>query len=123
MHYVGTFIDSGLAANPTYGANSHGYTEAALVDHTSGSVHTGLSIAQLAAGGTLAPHVHSYEEGFYILSGEVVARHQRSDLPARSRRLRVHQGGHAPRLAERRRIGGPLAAACRAAAETARHGA
>ena len=73
MHYVGTFIESSLTANPIYGPNGHRYTEAALVDHTSGSVHTGLSIAQLAAGGTLSTHVHSYEEGFYILSGEVVA--------------------------------------------------
>ncbi len=73
MHYVGTFLESSLAANPIYGPNGHRYTEAALVDHTSGSVHTGLSIAQLAAGGTLSTHVHSYEEGFYILSGEVLA--------------------------------------------------
>ena len=73
MHYVGKFLDSGLAANPTYAQHSLGYTEAPLVDHKSGSVHTGLSIAELAAGGTLAPHVHAYEEGFYILSGEVRA--------------------------------------------------
>ena len=39
--------------------------------HT-GSVHTGLSVAQLDAGGVLAPHVHSFEEGFYILEGEAV---------------------------------------------------
>ena len=42
------------------------------MNRTSGSVHTGLSIAELAAGGVLHPHVHSHEEGFYILSGEVV---------------------------------------------------
>jgi quercetin dioxygenase-like cupin family protein len=70
MHHVGSFIESGLVANPTYEGHSQGYTEAALVDHMSGSVHTGLSIAQLAGGGTLSPHVHSYEEGFYVLSGQ-----------------------------------------------------
>jgi quercetin dioxygenase-like cupin family protein len=70
MHYVSTFSENGLAANPTYNGHSQGYTEAALVDHTSGSVHTGLSIAQLAGGGALSPHVHSYEEGFYVLSGQ-----------------------------------------------------
>ena len=37
-----------------------------------GSVHTGLSINELAPGGVLHPHVHSFEEGFYILSGEAV---------------------------------------------------
>jgi quercetin dioxygenase-like cupin family protein len=70
MHHFGAFDESGLAANLTYEGHSQGYTEAALVDHTSGSVHTGLSIAQLAGGGTLSRHVHSYEEGFYVLSGE-----------------------------------------------------
>ncbi len=72
MHYVGTFTEHALAANPAYQDHSQGYVEAALVDHSSGSVHTGLGIAQMAAGGTLSPHVHSYEEGFYILSGQAV---------------------------------------------------
>ena len=31
-----------------------------------------MSIAQLGAGGTLSPHVHSYEESFYILAGQAV---------------------------------------------------
>src|SRR5262249_45995161 len=44
----------------------------ALIDHRSGSVHTGLGLAELAPGGTLDPHVHSYEESFYILSGEAI---------------------------------------------------
>jgi quercetin dioxygenase-like cupin family protein len=35
-------------------------------------VHTGLSIDQLASGGTIDPHVHSYEEGVYILRGEPI---------------------------------------------------
>jgi quercetin dioxygenase-like cupin family protein len=70
MHYIGKFAESALAAHAVSKNHSQGYTEAALVDHSSGSVHTGLSVAQLAAGGTLAPHVHSYEEGFYILSGQ-----------------------------------------------------
>ncbi len=43
-----------------------------LVNHTMGSVHTGLSICELAPDGTLDPHVHSFEEGFYILSGEAI---------------------------------------------------
>lgn len=72
MHYVGTFRDEALAAHPTYEGHSRGYTQAALVDHTSGSVHTGLSIGELTPGGTLSPHVHSYEESFYLLSGQAV---------------------------------------------------
>jgi len=71
MHYVGKL--GVFSPNPTYDGHSQGFMEAVLVDHTSGSVHTGLSIAQLDPGGSLAPHVHAYEVGFYILSGHAVA--------------------------------------------------
>lgn len=81
MHYVGRFLDSALTSHPAYTGHQRGYTQAALVDHTSGSVHTGLSIGELAPGGSLAPHVHSYEESFYILSGQaVVGIHDQSHL-------------------------------------------
>jgi quercetin dioxygenase-like cupin family protein len=72
MHFVSTFTDQALAPHPIHAGHSEAYVEAPLVDHTCGSVHTGLSIAELAAGGTLAPHVHSYEESFYILSGHAI---------------------------------------------------
>lgn len=72
MHYIGKFNEEALTIPQIYEGHSQGYTQATLVDHTCGSVHTGLSLAQLAAGGTLSPHVHSYEEGFYILEGEVL---------------------------------------------------
>jgi quercetin dioxygenase-like cupin family protein len=70
MHYVGK---AGLfAPNSVYEGHSEGFTESALVDHTSGSVHTGLSIARLEPGGWIAPHVHAYEVGFYMLSGHAI---------------------------------------------------
>jgi len=72
MHYVGSFTDRALVAQPVYQGHSQGYMQGALVDHTSGSVHTGLSVAELGVGGMLAPHVHSYEEGFYLLAGQAV---------------------------------------------------
>ena len=74
MHHFGHFDPAALAAHPIYAGNSDGYRQAALVDDGTGSVHTGLSIAELAPGGTLAPHVHSYEESFYVLSGEAILR-------------------------------------------------
>jgi len=74
MHHFGRFDSAALAAHPVYDGHGQGYRQAPLVDEKSGSVHTGLSIAELAAGGTLAPHVHSYEESFYVLSGEAVLR-------------------------------------------------
>lgn len=74
MHYVGSFCESRLVSHPAYEPHSQGYTHAALIDHATGSVHTGLSLNQLAGGGVLSPHLHSYEEGFYILEGQAVAR-------------------------------------------------
>jgi quercetin dioxygenase-like cupin family protein len=35
-------------------------------------MHTGLSIDQLEPSGSIDPHVHSFEEGVYILSGEPI---------------------------------------------------
>jgi quercetin dioxygenase-like cupin family protein len=72
MHYYGRFDDSALVMPPVFNGHSEGYGAASLIDGGTGSVHTGLSINQLAAGGTIDPHVHSFEEGFYILSGEAI---------------------------------------------------
>ncbi len=72
MHYAGKSSKNTLTSNPTYENHSQGYTQASLIDHTTGSVHTGLGLNQLAAHGTLSPHIHSYEEGFYVLTGQAV---------------------------------------------------
>ncbi len=74
MHYVGHFDSAALAAHPILDGHSHGYVSASLVDHTSGSVHTGLSMSELAPDGILLPHVHSHEESFYILAGQATVR-------------------------------------------------
>ncbi len=72
MHLVLRSADIAFAANPVYENHSESYQLASLVDHTSGSVHTGLSLNHLAANGTVSAHLHSYEEGFYILEGQAV---------------------------------------------------
>ena len=81
-------------------------------------MHTGLSIAELAAGGMLPPHVHSYEESFYLLSGQVV-------LSANDQSYRLGPGdygclkvGCAARLADGRIVRGTLAANGGTTAET-----
>jgi quercetin dioxygenase-like cupin family protein len=71
MHFYGR-SDIALTAPRVYAGHSQGYTQASLIDHTTGSVHTGLSMNELAPLGTISPHLHSYEEGFYILEGEAV---------------------------------------------------
>jgi mannose-6-phosphate isomerase-like protein (cupin superfamily) len=70
MHAVGRFDESALQTPVNYEKHSEGFTRVALADHSiPGCVHMGHGICQLAPGGWLAPHAHSYEEGFYILSG------------------------------------------------------
>jgi quercetin dioxygenase-like cupin family protein len=70
MHHVGRFDESALTPSPLYEGHSRGYRQADLVGPETGSVHTGLSIGELAPGGSIDPHVHAFEEGFYVLSGE-----------------------------------------------------
>jgi len=54
-------------------AHSAGYGRWAAVDHaTPGAVHTGFGVNHLEPGGTVDRHVHSFEESFYVMSGEVV---------------------------------------------------
>ena len=74
MHHFGHFDGAALAHHPAYDGHSDGYRHASLVDHATHSVHTGLSIDELALGGALMPHVHSYEESFYVLEGEAILR-------------------------------------------------
>lgn len=72
MHHVAHYTQAPFQVPPAYEAHSQGYTRVALVDHTMGAVHTGLGYCQLEPGGTLNPHVHFYEEAFYILEGQVL---------------------------------------------------
>lgn len=72
MHYRTQFDESALQTPPLYEKHSQGYTQATLIDHTAGSVHTCTNMVQLAPQGMLSPHFHAYEEGFYILQGEAV---------------------------------------------------
>jgi quercetin dioxygenase-like cupin family protein len=72
MHFAGRYEERALIPHLVYQNHSQGYTCAPLVDQRSGSVHTGLSMNQLDLQGTLSVHVHSYEEGFYILEGQAL---------------------------------------------------
>ena len=72
MHYVDTLDEAAFSVPPDYKKHSQGYSRIALVDHSVGSVHMGLGVSKLEAGGRLAFHLHSYEEGFFILEGQVL---------------------------------------------------
>ena len=73
MHYVSK-IDSGAARTPQlYAQHSSGFRRATYVDQNAGSVHMGAGICYLDPKGVISPHVHSFEESFYILEGTIVA--------------------------------------------------
>jgi len=72
MHFVSS-IDSASAKTPqAYEGKSSCFRRAMYVERATGSVHMGTGICYLDVGGFIIPHVHSFEESFYILEGNVV---------------------------------------------------
>jgi quercetin dioxygenase-like cupin family protein len=52
--------------------HSEGFRRWATIDRAAGSVHTGFGICELDLNGSVDRHVHSFEESFYVLEGELV---------------------------------------------------
>jgi len=72
MHHVSK-VDRASAVTPdVYKSNSSGFTRATYCGPGMGSVHMGTGICYLDAGGVVEPHIHSFEETFYILEGQVI---------------------------------------------------
>lgn len=72
MHFVSK-IDPASAKTPQfYEQNSSGFRRATYVEGSMGSVHMGTGICNLDANGLIQPHLHSFEESFYILEGALV---------------------------------------------------
>lgn len=61
MHFVGKVADAPPDPLPGYDGRCAGFSRAVLVGGHAGSVHMGLGLCRLEAGGRLDPHVHSYE--------------------------------------------------------------
>ncbi len=73
MHFVSK-IDPATAQTPKlYEERSIGFRRVSYVDQAIGSVHMGTGICYLGSGGVIQPHLHSFEESFYILEGNVIA--------------------------------------------------
>ncbi len=73
MHHVSK-IDASAAQIPKlYEKHSAGFRRATYVDRAMGSVHMGTGICFLEPQGLIWPHLHAFEESFYILEGNVVA--------------------------------------------------
>jgi mannose-6-phosphate isomerase-like protein (cupin superfamily) len=72
MHHVGSLTEIAARTPWPYERHSQGYSRSTYVDHVVGSVHMGVGRCALAPGGAINPHVHAFEESFYILEGSLV---------------------------------------------------
>ena len=52
--------------------SSTAYTRFSGIGYETGSVHSDFGISRLATGGAITAHVHSFEETFYVMDGEVL---------------------------------------------------
>ena len=69
MHHVTRFDPAELETPAPYAAHSLGYRRASHIGRGVGAVHTGFGTCELAAGGSIDSHVHSYEELVYVVEG------------------------------------------------------
>jgi quercetin dioxygenase-like cupin family protein len=66
-------VDWSFTADPLPASStSEGLARHVLVGPAQGAVHTELAAGAFAPGGWLRRHIHSFEEGLYVLSGELV---------------------------------------------------
>jgi quercetin dioxygenase-like cupin family protein len=72
MHHVSTIKESAAKTPELYQKHSTGFRRVTYVDRPLGSVHMGTGICYLESSGVIEPHLHSFEETFYILSGNVI---------------------------------------------------
>jgi mannose-6-phosphate isomerase-like protein (cupin superfamily) len=72
MHYVSKIDESAAGTPILYEKRSAGFRRATYVDRAIGSVHMGTGICYLEPAGVIQPHLHSFEESFYILAGDVI---------------------------------------------------
>ena len=72
MHSVSKINPAAAQTPSLYEKHSVGFRHVAYVDRAMGSVHMGAGICFLESKGAIQPHLHSFEESFYILEGSVI---------------------------------------------------
>jgi quercetin dioxygenase-like cupin family protein len=73
-HAVRRARDARYVVPQGYELHTEGFRRWAAVDDEAGAVHTGFGLGEMDPGGSVAPHVHSYEETLFVLEGEVALR-------------------------------------------------
>jgi quercetin dioxygenase-like cupin family protein len=71
-HIVSRAADGEFAAPAGWAAGAAGFRRRTIVDESSGSVHTGFGVCELASGGSLPAHVHSFEQSMYMIEGSAI---------------------------------------------------
>jgi quercetin dioxygenase-like cupin family protein len=71
-HIVRRGAEAAFSVPDAVAGRSEGFGFWPIVDERAGAVHTGFGICRLDAGGSLAAHVHSFEQSFFVLEGEAV---------------------------------------------------
>jgi len=61
-----------MVTPPAFAAHSTGFRRQSLLDGSHGSVHTSFGVCALDPAGEVAPHLHSFEESFYVVEGNPV---------------------------------------------------
>jgi mannose-6-phosphate isomerase-like protein (cupin superfamily) len=72
VHRVGTLTETAEELG-VYAGHGVAHSRRPIVDRASGSVHQTIAIVELGAGGHIEQHLHAFEEGFYVLSGQLIA--------------------------------------------------
>jgi len=70
-HIVKRRSDLAFATPPEFDDRSEGYAGDAVVDEPAGGVQMGFRLARLEPGGSVAAHVHSFEESVYVIGGHL----------------------------------------------------
>jgi quercetin dioxygenase-like cupin family protein len=68
MHHMRSAAD--IRLERAYISHSAQFARCSLVDRSVGSVHMGFGLCSLGTGGRIDTHFHSFEESFYVMSGE-----------------------------------------------------
>ncbi len=90
-HSVTRFEPGHLVVPADAKDHSEGYGRVETVGFHTGAVHSSHALCQLAPGGFLEPHLHSYEQSFFVLSGEAVV-----EVDGRAWRLATQDFGLMP---------------------------
>lgn len=71
-HLVRTADQAAFELPVAFATLSQGFRRWSIVNGDTGSVHQEFNLCELAPGGFIGAHVHSYEESLYVLEGQLI---------------------------------------------------